>query len=86
MMDDAELSVREVTAHTIQTVRQHLRWLQRPRDPWYMLVVHCLVPRRFWQVPKPKPKPQPEPQENPEETSGSEDSSPDSAPWQSTDS
>lgn len=86
MKNDAEPSVREETARTIRTVRQHLHWLQRPRDPWYMLAVHCCLPRRLWQAPKQKPEPEPEPQKNPEETSESEDSSLDSSPCQSTDS
>nr|XP_038029014.1 uncharacterized protein LOC113843461 [Anas platyrhynchos] len=86
MVNDVEPSVREETARTIRTVRQHLHWLQRPRDPWYMLAVHCCLPRRLWQAPKQKPEPEPEPQKNPEETSESEDSSLDSSPCQSTDS
>lgn len=85
MMNDVEPSVREETARTIRTVRQHLHWLQRPQDPWYMLAVHCCLPRRLWQALKPKPEPEPEPQKNPEETLGSEDSSLHSAPCQSTD-
>eukprot|EP00075_Anas_platyrhynchos_P014471 XP_027303724.1 uncharacterized protein LOC113841241 [Anas platyrhynchos] len=73
MMNDAEPSVCEETACTIQTVRQHLHWLRRLWEPRYVLVVHCCLPRRLWQVPKQKPEP--ESQKNPQETSESEDSS-----------
>lgn len=81
MKNEVEPLVCEETARTIRTLRQHLHWLQRPRDPWYMLAVHCCLPRRLWQVPKQKP----EPQKNLEETSESEDSSLDSSLWKSTD-
>eukprot|EP00075_Anas_platyrhynchos_P014472 XP_027303725.1 uncharacterized protein LOC106020332 [Anas platyrhynchos] len=81
MKNDVEPLVCEETARTIRTLRQHLHWLQRPWDPWYMLAVHCCLLQRLWQVLKEKP----EPQKNLEETSEPEDSSLDSSLWKSTD-